>query len=170
MMNRMNEPQIKAAIDIVGHYRCEGGDYRGQVTIRDVGESFAVHWTINGAVHSGVGVRSDNALAVSIAVPTNAVVLYDIFPGPKLLGRFCALAGMPVRSEVLSYTSSLRSWETGDHVLANWSQDPFWYPATIAAKADDDRYLVTFSDGDEEWSSRSRIMPDLLTVSDTSGI
>jgi len=154
------------ATEIVGTYVCEGGDYRGQVVIRDLNDSFAIHWTISGAVHAGVGIRLGNSLAVSVAVPTNAVVLYDIQPGPLLQGRFCAMAGTPVRNEVLSYSAELRTWEMGDSVLANWSQDPFWYPASVTAKADDDRYLVCFADGDEEWASRSRLMPDLLTVGD----
>lgn len=163
----MTNATDQAATDIVGHYACEGGDYRGEVAIRDLGGSYAVHWTIGGSVHAGVGIRNGNFLAVSVAIPVTAVVLYEIHAGPSLQGRYCAFPSRgPVADEVLSFSHSLRSWESGDTLLANWSRDPFWYPATVIDKTDDDRYQVRFADGDEEWIGRSRMIAELLTVGD----
>lgn len=163
----MNDTTRQTAIDIVGHYTCEGGDYRGDVVIRDLNDSFAVHWNIGGSVQVGVGIRSEHQLAVCVAIPVSAVVLYEIRPGPSLQGRFSSFpSGGPVAEEVLSFTHGLRSWEIGDRVLANWSRDPFWYPATVMEKSNDDLYGVRFADGDQEWIGRSRIVVDLLTVGD----
>jgi hypothetical protein len=155
------------SVDLGGHYKCEGGDYRGEVAIRDLGGSFAVHWTISGSVQVGVGIRSGNALGVSIGIPVTAVVLYEVHPGPMLQGRFCSFpGGGPVREEVLRFSHALREWEVGNEVLAKWSRDPFWYPASITEKRLDDQYCVRFADGDEEWLGQSRIMADRLTVGD----
>lgn len=154
-------------IDIVGHYRCEGGDYRGDVVIREMQGSFAVHWMIGGSVQVGIGLRDRNSLAVCVAVPTTAAVLYDIRPGPSLIGKFSVFPpGGPVSEEVLSFSHALQSWEIGDRLLAKWSRDPFWYPATVIEKADEDRCCVRFADGDEEWLGRSQMAPELLTVTD----
>lgn len=159
--------QTETALDIVGHYRCEGGDYRGDVVIRDLNDSFAVHWNIGGSVQVGIGIRTEAAFAVSVAIPVTAVVLYEIHAGPSLRGRYSSFpSGGPVSEEVLSFSHGLKGWEIGDHVLANYTRDPFWYPATVTEKADDDRYGVVFADGDQEWLGRSRIMVDLLTVGD----
>lgn len=57
------------------------------------------------------------------------------------------------------------SWEVGDTLLVNWSGDIYWYPATIQKK-DRDRYFVHFDDGDKEWTNRSRMIPEDITVGD----
>ena len=49
-----------------------------------------------------------------------------------------------------------RKWKVGDRALVNWSQDEFWYPATIT-RISRSRYYIVFDDGDEEWTTRSRI-------------
>jgi len=171
----MTNTNQKTAIDIVGHYTCEGGDYRGEVVIRDIGDSFAVHWVINGAVQAGVGIRASSTLAVSVAVPVAAIAVYEIHEGPSLHGRYCEFpSGGRVCEEILSFVRRLRTWQIGDALLAKWSRDPFWYPATVIEKTDDDHYGVRFADGDEEWVGRARMAPDLLTVGDfvynTSGV
>lgn len=56
-----------------------------------------------------------------------------------------------------------RKWKTGDRALVNWSQDEFWYPATIT-RVSRGRYYIVFDDGDEEWTTRPRIAPLKLTV------
>lgn len=56
-----------------------------------------------------------------------------------------------------------RAWKVDDRVLVNWSQDEFWYPATIT-RVSRSRYYIVFDDGDEEWTTRSRIAPLKLTV------
>ena len=56
-----------------------------------------------------------------------------------------------------------RKWKVGDRALVNWSQDEFWYPATITGVSRS-RYYIVFDDGDEEWTTRSRIAPLKLNV------
>ena len=56
-----------------------------------------------------------------------------------------------------------RKWKVGDRALVNWSQDEFWYPATIT-RVSRSRYYIVFDDGDEEWTTRSRIAPLKLTI------
>jgi hypothetical protein len=51
-----------------------------------------------------------------------------------------------------------RKWKVGDRALAHWSQDEFWYPATIT-RVSRSRYYIVFDDGDEEWTTRSRLAP-----------
>jgi hypothetical protein len=41
-------------------------------------------------------------------------------------------------------------WIIGDRVLAKWSKDMYWYPATVQAM-DGDRLHIYFDDGDNEW-------------------
>lgn len=55
-----------------------------------------------------------------------------------------------------SSAAQTRKWRVGDRALVNWSQDEFWYPATIT-RISRSRYYVVFDDGDEEWTTRSRI-------------
>ena len=160
--------------DIEGIYLCRGNGYTGTTTIRLLGDSYAIHWNIAGLVHVGVGVRSDNMLAVTVKIPQTFVVLYKITDG-TLRGRFSGFpAGGPVEEEVLIFFRRLKEdWEVGDRLLANWSADPFWYPAKImdieTTPTDDDStkcYLVRFDDGDEEWLGCSRMVEDNLTVGD----
>lgn len=163
----MNLFAKQTGIEIVGHYTCEGGDYRGEVAIRRLGDAFAVHWTISGSVQVGVGVRSEQALAVCCALPSSGAVLYEIRPEPKLLGRFCGFPSIgEVREEVLTFSHGLREWEVGAELLANWSRDPFWYPAEVLDKRSDGQYHVRFADGDEEWTDASRMVGEYLTVGD----
>lgn|GEM_PF-2858492 len=56
-----------------------------------------------------------------------------------------------------------RKWKVGDRALVNWSQDEFWYPATIT-RVSRGRYYIVFDDGDEEWTTRSRIARLKLNV------
>jgi hypothetical protein len=48
-------------------------------------------------------------------------------------------------------------WKVGDRVLVNWSQDEFWYPATIT-KVSRPGYYIVFDDGDEEWTTTKRVV------------
>lgn len=57
-----------------------------------------------------------------------------------------------------------RRWKVGDRALVNWTQDEFWYPATITRVARGGRYYIVFDDGDEEWTTRPRLAPLRLTV------
>lgn len=43
-------------------------------------------------------------------------------------------------------------WNVEDRVLANWSHDTYWYPATIR-DIDGERTYVRFDDGDKEWTT-----------------
>lgn len=158
-------------IPIVGHYHCEGGNYRGEVVIRDMGNNFAIHWLIGGTIHIGVGLRSGNVLSVGVGIPVTSVVAYEIQSGesqsgPSLYGRYSGFpAGGNVFEEILRFSHPLRTWEVGDELLAKWSRDPFWYPAVVRERRGE-TYSVRYADGDEEWVSPSRLMPDLLTVGD----
>jgi hypothetical protein len=43
-------------------------------------------------------------------------------------------------------------------VLADWSGDIWTYPGTVV-KAEGDRYLIQYDDGDSEWLVKDRVYP-----------
>jgi hypothetical protein len=47
-------------------------------------------------------------------------------------------------------------WIVGDRVLARWSRDMYWYPATIQT-INRDRLHVYFDDGDNEWTTADQV-------------
>ena len=53
-------------------------------------------------------------------------------------------------------TAQTRKWKIGDRALVNWSQDEFCIrrPSPEVSRG---RYYIVFDDGDEEWTTRSRI-------------
>lgn len=48
-------------------------------------------------------------------------------------------------------------WRIGDRVLAHWSHDSFWYPATVK-KIEGERIYLRFDDGDKEWTHSEQLM------------
>jgi hypothetical protein len=48
-------------------------------------------------------------------------------------------------------------WKVGDRILANWTHDAYWYPATIQSM-DGERIYVNFDDGDKEWTTGEFLM------------
>lgn len=60
---------------------------------------------------------------------------------------------------------SRTEWQAGDRVLARWSHDEYWYPATIRALAGD-RVYILFDDGDKEWTTRDCMMAMDIEVGD----
>jgi hypothetical protein len=58
-----------------------------------------------------------------------------------------------------------KSLQVGDRVLANWSQDEYWYPATLRSIVGD-RVYIRFDDGDKEWTTLDRLMPIDIEVGD----
>lgn len=56
-------------------------------------------------------------------------------------------------------------WRVGDRVLANWSHDEYWYPATIRT-IDGERFYIRFDDGDKEWVASDRMMYIDIEVGD----
>lgn len=48
-------------------------------------------------------------------------------------------------------------WNIDDRVLANWTHDEYWYPATVR-EVDDERVYIYFDDGDKEWTTAERLM------------
>jgi len=54
-------------------------------------------------------------------------------------------------------------WHVNDRVLAKWSGDEYWYPATIT-EVNGSRYHVAFDDGDAEWTDAARITNENLVV------
>ena len=57
------------------------------------------------------------------------------------------------------------NWEVGDRVLANWTHDEYWYPATIRT-IDGERIYVRFDDGDKEWTTSKHLMDIDIEVGD----
>lgn len=56
-------------------------------------------------------------------------------------------------------------WKVGDRVLANWSHDEYWYPATLRTVAGS-RIYIRFDDGDKEWVTLDRLMSIDIEVGD----
>jgi hypothetical protein len=57
------------------------------------------------------------------------------------------------------------NWKAGDRALVKWSQDDFWYPATIQ-QIDGERLFVRFDDGDKEWTVPDHVMEIDIDVGD----
>jgi hypothetical protein len=57
------------------------------------------------------------------------------------------------------------NWKVGDRVLANWTHDKYWYPATIR-KIDGERIYVQFDDGDKEWMTDTHLLEIDIEVGD----
>ncbi|HOO77752.1 MAG TPA: tudor domain-containing protein [bacterium] len=151
-----------------GIYRVQGENYEGTVAIRRKGESYGLTWTIGKAVHRGVGMKTGAFLASSWP---GGVVVYEILPGGTLSGRYPGADGA-LQAETLTFQRPLPvlppsgPWNPGDSVLADWSQDEYWYPATVG-KAEADRYYVVYDDGDEEWTTAERLTFDDIEEGDT---
>lgn len=56
-------------------------------------------------------------------------------------------------------------WEKGSRVLANWSHDVFWYPATIQ-DIEDERIYLRFDDGDKEWTTGDALLEIDIEIGD----
>lgn len=56
-------------------------------------------------------------------------------------------------------------WKIADRVLANWTHDVYWYPATIQS-IEGERIYVHFDDGDKEWTTSDRLMNIDIEVGD----
>ena len=74
-----------AAADLVGRYRCigsnpNGGQYQANIVIERSGEGYRLTWTIGGAVHHGIAIRTGNVLASSWSPAPNqhGIVSYRI--------------------------------------------------------------------------------------------
>jgi hypothetical protein len=106
--------------DITGYYICEGSEgpgkkYKGIAVITKKEDVYLIQWIIGpGASFYGVGIRQDNTLAASWALPTEkgtvvrGVNLYQIEPGPRLAGRWAALpSDGTLRSETLTFLKKL---------------------------------------------------------------
>ncbi len=59
--------------------------------------------------------------------------------------------------------TGLWSFDVGDNVMANWTGDAYWYPATIVQK-EGSRFFVVFEDFDREWITADRIRAENLQV------
>lgn len=160
-------PAVEARGDLAGIYKVEGESYRGTVAIRKNGDSYALTWTIGPEVHHGIGIQQGTLLASSWS---GGVVVYEIGTGRHLSGRYAVGDGI-LRQETLTYLRPLpvlpppQAWNVGDVLLVNWSQDEYWYSATVKQK-EDERYLVVFGDGDEEWTTAERMTVDDLRAGD----
>ena len=163
--------------DITGLYRCEGPGASGVCVVRQRGDAYQLRWRTRvdtaGVLRQGIGLRHGAALAVSWqGGKTSGLTLYTVKPGPKLVGKSCALAGDPrVIEDTLSFEKPLaelpppREWHIGETVLVNYSGDQYWYTATIA-KIDGARYFICFDDEGRFWVDSSRIAEDDIQPGD----
>jgi hypothetical protein len=105
--------------DISGYYVCEGSEgpgkrYKGIAVITKKEEIYIIQWVVGSTNFIGVGIRQENTLAASWAIAQDkggvirGVNLYQIEPGPRLVGRWAALPsnGM-VRTETLTFLKKL---------------------------------------------------------------
>ena len=84
----------------------DGSAYRGVVEIAKVRDTFRVKWTLDDSAVMGVGIYSNNILAVSYFGGAPAVVVYKV-DGTKLVGEW-TMGGIEgsVYTETLTKTSS----------------------------------------------------------------
>lgn len=103
--------------DLAGVYTCEGrrpdgSFYEGVVRIaRDEG-AYRMMWQLGAERHMGIGVLTDNVLAVSYVGSTPGVVAYRIevtAEGPRLIGRWTA-AGAEGRVFVETLTRLVKDY------------------------------------------------------------
>jgi hypothetical protein len=85
--------------DLAGTYECQGTmasgrNYRGTVHIVRTNGTYQVLWTLSERErYLGIGLFTDNVLAVSYFTGTPGVVVYHVEPGdkgPRLVGRWTA--------------------------------------------------------------------------------
>ena len=107
----LNTNAAPGPADLVGVYRCDGMNpdgsaYRGVVEIAKVRDTFRVKWTLDDSAVMGVGIYSNNILAVSYFGGAPAVVVYKV-DGAKLVGEW-TMGGIEgaVYTETLTKTSS----------------------------------------------------------------
>jgi hypothetical protein len=153
--------------DITGVYRCQGDHYQGTTTITRVGEVYHLDWDLGREQYQGVAIRTGKVLSSSWG---HGIVVYEI-GAKKLTGKFATFpSDGKLRTETLTFVKPLAKvaagdWKVGDPVLVNWSRDAYWYPAKIAKKQEG-RYFVEFLDGDEEWTTPTRISAENLEAGD----
>ncbi len=158
---------VESPKEITGIYNVRGENYEGTVTIRKIADSYTLTWTLDDAVHQGIGMRKGNLLASSWP---GGVVVYEIGADGRLSGQYPGNDGR-LQREMLTFVSSLpslpppRAWRAGETPLVNWSRDEYWYPATVK-KAEAARYYVVFDDGDEEWTTAERMTVEDLREGD----
>ena len=56
-------------------------------------------------------------------------------------------------------------WKVGDHCLAKWSGDGYWYPGRVS-RIRDGLYFVRYDDGDSEWRFEKYIREEKLKPGD----
>ena len=56
-------------------------------------------------------------------------------------------------------------WQIGNRVLANWTHDLYWYPATIQS-IDGERIYIHFDDGDKQWTTSDHLMNIDIEIGD----
>lgn len=57
------------------------------------------------------------------------------------------------------------NWQINDRILANWTHDVYWYPATIH-QIEGARIYIHFDDGDKEWTDADRLLEMDLDIGD----
>lgn len=90
-------PTTAPATDIAGNYEANGtningqGNYKGNLVITKRGEVYQFSWDVGGSKYDGVGVQTDNSVAVSYTSGTDGkgcgVVLYKINSDGSLDGK-----------------------------------------------------------------------------------
>lgn len=60
---------------------------------------------------------------------------------------------------VIAGVSALQALDVGDRVLADWSGDEYYYPATVVL-VEEGRYFVIFDDFDREWLDADLLRDD----------
>jgi hypothetical protein len=55
--------------------------------------------------------------------------------------------------------------QIGNRVLANWTHDSYWYPATVQ-NIEGERIYIRFDDGDKEWTTFDHLMKIDIEVGD----
>lgn len=159
------------AQDLSGVYAREGskGD---RVVLRKKGAAYALRW-LGSREEAGMALAEGSTLAYGCCdcAESAGLAVFRV-EDKRLLGRSASCDGSwEAKEEALSFSRPLaappapRKWKTGDTVLAAWSKDDFWYPATVL-ELKEGLYLVRFLDGDSELMDASRLIAEDIRVGD----
>jgi uncharacterized protein (TIGR03067 family) len=98
--------RAKDELDLIGTYRSvamgfDGQEYLADAIIDKLGDGYTIQYKINGQpAYVGVGLRKGNAMSMYwLNQGQPGITVYQIEPGPRLVGRYMQLSGAGILEE-----------------------------------------------------------------------